>query len=360
MIRPVVQLLISAAVGASVAACQEPAAAVRPAARPVLVTHVAYEQRIPDRAFVGTVRPRIESDLGFRVAGKVARRLVSPGDQVKAGQALATLDDADLKLQREQADAELRAAGASLTQAQAELDRVSTLRKAGWSTAAGYDRQKAVTEEARSRVIRAERALHLARNSLSYATLLADADGVVTATQIEPGQVVAAGQAAIRLARTNHKEAVVAVPEALVERLRGSTASVSLWAGTGARYNASLRELSPSADPATRTYLARYTIQNAGDDVQLGMTTTVTVAAPATGRIARLPLSALYNQGDGPAVWVVGEGGTLTLKPVTVAALETRDVLISSGLDDGEQVVSLGVQKLDAGQTVRVVQALQF
>jgi len=360
MSRPLARLLISAALAAGVAACQEPAAATRPAARPVLITRVAYEQQTPDRTFVGTIKPRIESDLAFRVGGKVARRLVTTGDRVKVGQALAILDDADLKLQREQAEAEIRAASASLTQAQAELDRVSTLRKAGWSTATSYDRQKAATEEAHGRLIRAERALHLAQNTLSYATLLADADGVVTATQIEPGQVVAAGQSVIRLARTGDKEAVVAVPEALIERLGGSIASVSLWAGTGTRYPASLRELSPSADPASRTYLARYAILNAGSEVQLGMTATVTIAAPARDRIARLPLSALYNQGDGPAVWVVGEGGTLTLKPVTVVALETRDVLISGGLDDGEQVVSLGVQKLDAGQKVRVVQALQF
>jgi RND family efflux transporter MFP subunit len=121
-----------------------------------------------------------------------------------------------------------------------------------------------------------------------------------------------------------------------------------------------LRELSPSADPATRTYLARYTIQNAGPEAQLGMTASVTIGAPAAERVARLPLSALYNQGEGPAVWVVDDEGKLTLKPVTVASLEAREVLIAGGLEDGEQVVSLGVQKLDAGQKVRIVQALQF
>jgi RND family efflux transporter MFP subunit len=358
--RIAIQLVASAALATIVAACQEPAAATRQAERPVLVTRVVYEQRTPDRTFVGTVRPRIESDLGFRVGGKVARRLVTTGDRVKAGQALATLDDTDLKLQREQAEAEIRAAAASLAQAEAELKRISTLRNAGWSTATGYDRQKALTEEARERRVRAERALALAQNALSYATLSADADGVVTATQIEPGQVVAAGQPAVRLARTGEKEAVVAVPEALVEHLRGGTATVTLWADGGRHYAASLRELSPSADPVTRTYLARYTIQKAGDDIQLGMTATVSLRAAGTDRIARLPLSALYNQGQGPAVWVVGEGGTLALKPVTVATLEARQVLISAGIEEGDEVVALGVQKLDAGQRVRVVQALQF
>lgn len=360
MPRPIPRLLTAAALVIGLAACQEPSAATPPVERPALVTRVAYEQRIPDRTFVGTVKPRIESDLGFRVGGKVARRLVTTGDRVKAGQVLATLDDADLKLQREQAEAEIRAADASLAQAEAELGRISTLRKSGWSTVTGYDRQKAATEEARGRLIRAERALSLAQNALSYAALTADADGIVTATQIEPGQVVAAGQPAVRLARTSEKEAVVAVPEALVEQLRGGTATVGLWAGAGTRYAATLRELSPSADPATRTYQARYTIAAAGDEVQLGMTAVVTVHAAGRDRIARLPLSALYNQGDGPAVWVVGDGGTLALKPVTVASLEARDVLIADGLADGEQVVALGVQKLDAGQKVRIVPALQF
>jgi hypothetical protein len=121
-----------------------------------------------------------------------------------------------------------------------------------------------------------------------------------------------------------------------------------------------LRELSPSADPVTRTYQARYTIAGAGDSVQLGMTAVVTVGAAASERVARLPLSALYSQGDGPALWVVSDDGTLALKPVTIAALEAREVLIAGGVDEGEQVVSLGVQKLDAAQKVRIVQALQF
>ncbi|HEY7384906.1 MAG TPA: efflux RND transporter periplasmic adaptor subunit [Beijerinckiaceae bacterium] len=359
MSGPLIRLFAATLVG-GLAACQEPTAATRPPERPVLVSRVVYQQRIPDRSFVGTIKPRVESDLGFRVAGKIARRLVSAGDRIKAGQALATLDDADLRLQREQAEAEIRAAGASLAQAEAELGRIATLRKAGWSTVTGYDRQKAATEEARGRLVRAERALALAQNALSYAALVADADGVVTATQIEPGQVVAAGQPAVRLARTDEKEAVVAIPEALVEQLRSGTASVSLWADAGTRYAARLRELSPSADPVTRTYQARYALLGAGDEVQLGMTAAVTVGAPGGARVARLPLSALYNQGNGPSVWVVSEGGALALKPVTIAALETREVLVAEGIDDGDQVVSLGVQKLDAGQKVRIVQALRF
>jgi RND family efflux transporter MFP subunit len=285
---------------------------------------------------------------------------VQVGDRVKAGQALATLDEADLRLQQEQADAEIRAAGAALAQAEAELKRIATLRSEGWSTASGHDRQKAAAEEARGRLIRGERALSLARNALSYATLVADADGVVTATQVEPGQVVTIGQAAVRLARTGEKDAVVAIPEILVGQVREGAVSVALWSDPDRRLPARLRELSPSADAATRTYLARYALTEAGDTAQLGMTATVTIDAPADARVARLPLSALYNDGAGPAVWRVASDGQLVLSPVTVAAYEARDVLIASGVDEGAPVVSLGVQKLDPGQKVRVVEALRF
>ncbi|HEX5868510.1 MAG TPA: efflux RND transporter periplasmic adaptor subunit [Beijerinckiaceae bacterium] len=353
-------LLPALALPLALAACQEEPAAVAKPDRPVLVQTVAFEPRTPERSFVATIRPRVESDLGFRVAGKVARRLVQVGDRVKAGGALATLDEADLRLQQEQADAEIKAAGAALTQAEAELKRIATLRSEGWSTASGFDRQKAAAEEARGRLVRGERALSLARNALSYATLVADADGVVTATNVEPGQVVTIGQAAVRLARTGEKDAVVAIPEILVGQVREGTASVALWSDPDRRLPARLRELSPSADATTRTYLARYALTDAGDAAQLGMTATVTIGSPADARVARLPLSALYNDGAGPAVWRVASDGALVLSRVVVAAYEARDVLITGGVDEGVPVVSLGVQKLDAGQKVRVVEALRF
>jgi RND family efflux transporter MFP subunit len=345
---------------ALLAGCQaETKEAARPE-RPVLAQTVKFEPRTPERTFVATIRPRIESDLGFRVPGKVARRLVNVGDAVRAGDTLALLDETDLRLQIEQAEAEMRAATAALAQAEAELKRIVTLRNDGWSTASGYDKQKATVEEARGRVVRAERALSLAQNAHSYATLVSDADGIVTATQIEPGQVVAAGQPAIRLARLAEKEAVVAIPEALIARVRDGTASVALWSNPDKRYEAKLRELSPSADPATRTYLARFSIPKAGAEVQLGMTATVTVGDAATAQVVRLPLAALYNQGSGPAVWVIDVDGRPVLRPVTVTSYEANDVLVSGGLSEGDRVVTLGVQKLDPGQRVRIVQALQF
>jgi RND family efflux transporter MFP subunit len=347
-------------VAATLAGCEAtPQEAAKPD-RPVLVQSVAFQARTPERTFVATIRPRIESDLGFRVPGKVARRLVSVGDTVKAGQELAALDATDLRLQREQAEAEVKAAAAALHQAEAELQRITTLRGQGWSTTATFDRQKSVTEEARGRMARAERAVLLADNALSYATLAADTDGVVTATQIEPGHIVDTDKVAIRIAHLSEKEAVIAVPEAQIAAVRTGAASLSLWSKPDHRYEATLREFSPSADPATRTYLARFSIPNADEQVRLGMTGTVTISETAAAEVARLPLSSLHNQGSGPAVWLVGVDGRPVLRPVTVAAYQSHEVLITQGVSEGDRVVILGAQKLDPGQRVRIVEALRF
>jgi RND family efflux transporter MFP subunit len=322
---------------------------------------VHFEPQVSDRSFVGTIRPRIESDLGFRVGGKVSKRLIEVGTRVYAGQALATLDEADLNLQAEQAEAELRAATGVLAQASAAETRAKELRQKGWSTDAQLDQAKAAGDEARARLNRAERSVELTKNSLSYATLVADAAGVVTATLIEPGQVVTAGQTAIRVARLAEKEVVVAIPETLLTRAKSGDARVSVWSEPDKIYVAKLRELAPSADAATRTYLAKFSIPEAGDAVQLGMTATLTLSDPASERVARLPLSALFNQGDGASLYVADGGtGVITLKRVTVKSYERNDVLISGGVDEGENVVAIGVQKLDPAQKVKIVSSLSF
>jgi len=173
----------------ALAACDPMTAQPTVPARPVLVTNAHYESQVSERNFVGTVRPRIESDLGFRVAGKVAKRLVEVGTLVEAGQPLALLDEADLALQAEQAAAELSAANGVMSQATAAEARAKELRQKGWSTDAQLDQAKAAADEARARLNRAERSVELTKNSLSYARLVADAPGVVTATLIEPGQL---------------------------------------------------------------------------------------------------------------------------------------------------------------------------
>src|ERR1700731_2364706 len=349
-----------AALAVVLTGCNDQVAEKPVESRPVLVATVHYEAQSRSRSFAGTIRPRIEADMGFRVPGKVAKRLVEVGQTVDLGQPLATLDEIDLKLQAEQADAEFHAATGVLAQAAATETRAKDLRVKGWTTDAQLDQAKAAADEARARLNRAERSVELTKNSLSYATLVADTRGVVTATLIDAGQVVASGQTAIRVARFAEKEAVVAIPETLLGRAKEGTASVTLWSEPDKKYAAKLREVAPSADPATRTYLAKFSLPDAGDSVSLGMTATLTLADPATPRVARLPLSALYSQGGDPSLYIVDSNGDVALKPVTVKSYESNNVVISGGVDEGAKVIALGVQKLDPAQKVRVVSSLSF
>jgi RND family efflux transporter MFP subunit len=339
------------------AGCEANTAPAPRAERPVQVQRATFEARDVAREFVGVVRARYETDLGFRVAGKIVTRVVNVGDVVRAGDIVARLDPRDPKLQLESAEAELSAATSSLGQAAADLARYTTLRERGYASVADFDRKKAAKDEAEGRLERARRALELARNQLGYAELRADADGVITATLAEPGQVVAIGQPVARLAHRGEKEAVVALPETWLGEARKSAASVRLWSDRDRSFDARLRELSPQADPATRTYAARFTIDQADDTVAFGMTATVTLSHAADRRVARLPLSAILNRGSGPAVYLVDETNALQLQPVTVASFTQDVALVTSGLRDGDKVVTLGVQKLEAGLTVRAVSA---
>jgi RND family efflux transporter MFP subunit len=338
------------------AACQAETAPAPKADRPVQVERVAFSDGRASRDFVGVVRARYETDLGFRVAGKMVTRLVSVGDRVRRGDVIARLDAQDFTLQVASAEAELAAATSSLAQAAADYERYSTLKTRGYASVADFDRKKAANDEALGRLERARRALELARNQLGYADLEADADGVITATPAEPGQVVAAGQPVARLAHRGEKEAVVALPETWLAEARAAKASVRLWADREKSFSARLRELAPQADPTTRTYAARFPIDGADDGVAFGMTATVTLTPAADARVARLPLSAVLNRGRGPAVYVVDADGRLVERPVTIAAYEEDAALVTGGLSEGERVVTLGVQKLDAGRKVRIVE----
>jgi RND family efflux transporter MFP subunit len=341
---------------ALLAGCGDQAtSATSKAARPVLVSRVEFQTEDGSRDFVGVVRARHETDLGFRVAGKIVTRTVNVGDRVHAGDEVARLDPQDLKLQVESAEAELAAATSNLTQAAADLERYTTLKARGYASFADFDRKQAANDEAQGRLERAKRALDLARNALGYADLKADADGTITATLAEPGQVVAIGQAVARVARRGEVEAVVALPETWLGEAPTSRASVRLWANPKRRFAARLRELSPQADPTTRTYAARFTIENPDDTVALGMTATVTLSHAIDTAFAKLPLSAILNRGSGSSVYVVGPSGELELRPVKVASFTEGEALVTSGVSDGDRVVSLGVQKLAAGEKVHTI-----
>jgi RND family efflux transporter MFP subunit len=353
-------LLLAALLGGCNSAAQEPETARQAPDRLVLVAPVHYTGTGQSRSLAATIRPRIESDLGFRVAGKVARRLVQNGDVVRKGQALLVLDTNDLQLQLEQAQADVRAATTTLAQAEADEKRATTLEHSGWQTPANLDKARAAAAEARGRLTRGQRQVELATNALNYATLEADADGIITATPVEPGQVVLSGQPAVRLAHTGEPEALVAVSETFVERARAATGSMTLWSLPDRKYEVKLRELSPAAESATRTYAARYTIVNPDDAVRLGMSATVSLTQGEDASAARLPLTAVFNHGRGPSVWVVSDAGKLTARGVTIARYEGQTVLIASGVNEGENVVTLGVEKLDEGLVVRPTQSLSF
>lgn len=339
-----------------VAGCQAETATVPEARRPVQVQTVAFTSREKARDFVGVIRARYETDLGFRVGGKIVARLVNAGDRVRAGDVIARLDPADLKLQVESAEAEWNAAKTNLAQASADLERYTTLKSRGFASIAEFDRKQAARAEADGRLERARRALDLARNQLGYAELKADADGVITATLAESGQVVAVGQAVARLARRGEREALVALPETWLAEAREAKATVRLWSEPDRSFAAKLRELSPQADPATRTYAARFTLIDPDDTVALGMTATVQLVRVADQPSVKLPLSAILNRGDGPAVFVVTDANTLALRPVHLASFNEETAFVTDGLRPGETVVTLGVQKLAAGAKVRTVE----
>jgi RND family efflux transporter MFP subunit len=325
--------------------------------RPVQVQKVAFEPGDVNREFVGVVRARYETDLGFRVAGKIIARAVNVGDRVRAGDVVARVDAEDFKLQVESTRAELSAAMSSVAQTAADELRYRTLRERGYAAVADYDRKKTAKDEADGRLERAQRALDLARNQLTYSELKADADGVITATMAEAGQVVAIGQGVVRLAHRGEKEALVALPETWLGEARQSVASVRLWSDPKRRFAAQLRELSPQADAATRTYAARFSIADPDDVVALGMTAIVTLSHMSEDDVVKLPLSAIINRGSGPSVYVVARDGELSLQPVTLASFTADTALVTGGVQDGDKVVTLGVQKLIAGQRVRTIDA---
>src|SRR4051795_8382047 len=302
--------------------------------RPVQVQRISYDNENASREFVGVVRARYQTDLAFRVGGKIVARLVNVGDRVKAGDIVARLDPQDLKLQAESAEAEFGAATSNLTQAIADLERYTKLRTSGYASVADFDRKKWTKDEAEGRLERAKRALDLARNQLGYSDLKADADGVITATMAEAGQVVAIGQAVAQLAHRGEKEAVVALPETWLGEVRQTKAKVRLWSGGDRVHEARLRELSPQADAATRTYAARFTILDADEAVAYGMTATVTLSRPGEENVAKLPLSSVLNRGTGPSVYVVDDGGALALRKVTVASFNGDVALVTSGVSD--------------------------
>ena len=296
--------------------------------------------------YSGEVHARHETALSFRIAGKIIERLVDAGAKVEAGQIIARLDAADTGLQK-------NSSAAQLQMAEDELKRNRELRDKGFISQAVMD-----SKEASFKVAKAQD--ELARNQNAYTSLLADHAGVVLATLADVGQVVNAGQAIIQLARDGEREVLVAIPESRFTSLKiGMPAEIEISTeGLEApkKYTGRLRELSPAADSASRTYAARVTLINADEQVALGMTARVRFGNSGKLKGQLVPLSALFQQGENPAVWLVAQDSSVSLRPVKVAAYLDDGALLTNGVAAGDRIVSAGVHKLTAGEKIKVME----
>lgn len=305
--------------------------------------------------FPGEVRARVETRLAFRVGGKIIARKVDPGALVKRGQVLMQLDPQDLQLVQAQANAGLRSAESNLALAQAERSRYQGLRQKNFVSQAVLDAKEAAYQAAQASHDQALAAYKNQLNQTGYSTLVANVDGVVTGIDAEVGQVVAAGSPVMRVAQIGEKEIVIGIPEDKVDALRRVTdVRVRIWAHPNTIIAGKIRELSPVADPATRTYTAKIAIPDAPVDVRLGMTATVAFAARSPSAMLKVPLTAIFQQKDTTAVWVV-EHGAVRMAPVRLAAAAGNDILLAGGVTPGQTVVTAGVHSLKPGQKVKIL-----
>ncbi len=332
------------------AACSEPPP---PAAAPKLVrtlTVGAGDTALDGagRSYSGEVRARIETTLGFRVAGKIVERRADLGQAVKAGQVLARLDPTDAGLQVTQAEAQRALAAA-------DVARYRDLKAKNFISASALDARETAFKAAEAQA-------QLSKNQAAYTTLVAERNGVIGQVLAEPGQVVSVGQAVFRLAPDGEREIAIALPEGEVAGFKlGQAAEVSFWAAGGAAgkmLTGHLREVSPVADPVTRTYAARVSLKGADPLLPLGMSATVRFPSGTPGATRLMvPLTAIFQQGKQPAVWKVGADNAVSLQRISVAAYTDSGAVVVDGLAGGEQIVAAGVNLLTAGEKVRVAVA---
>lgn len=341
---------------AVLAACSKPEPAPAPV-RAVRTLTVAPQSAGGVQEYAGEVRARTESRLGFRVGGKIVRRDADLGDNVKAGQLLAQLDPQDLRLGQEAAKAALSAAQVNHDQAAADFKRFKELRDQGFISSAELERRETALKAALAQLEQARAQSSVQGNQAAYASLLADAKGVITAVEAEPGMVVAAGTPVLRLAHDGPRDVVFAVPEdklALIRQLAGVPGrfSVKLWGDDSTALPASIREISAAADPVTRTFLVKADVGKA--PVKLGQTATVRVELPQTAGVTKLPLTALKEEQGRSIVWLVDrQSMTVRAQAVQVAGADGNDAVITGGLQAGQVVVTAGVHVLNPGQTVK-------
>ncbi|HEY4249790.1 MAG TPA: efflux RND transporter periplasmic adaptor subunit [Roseomonas sp.] len=320
---------------------------------PLVRTAVVRPATAPERGFTGIVTARVQSNLGFRVQGKVTERLVDTGQRVRAGQPLLRIDPRDLGLAMTARENAVAAARALAVQATADEARYRSLLASGWAPRQRYEQARAALDSANAQLAAATAEAEVARNETGYAVLTADADGTVVETLAEPGQVVAAGQAVVRLAHAGAREASVNLPETARPAI-GSPAQASLYGDAAGRSAARLRQISDAADPMSRTYEARYVLEGTAAAAPLGATVTVWVPTGAATQEAEIPLGALFDDGRASGAWIVDAAtSTVVFRPVAVRRL-AQETAIVTGLAPGDRVVALGAQLLYPGAPVRL------
>jgi RND family efflux transporter MFP subunit len=305
--------------------------------------------------FSGEVRARVESRLGFRVGGKIVSRKVDVGSIVTKGQMLMQLDPQDLRLSQAQSLAALRAAETSRDFAKAELKRYQDLKAQNFVSQTILDGKDSAYKSAQANVDAAQAAYRGQANQAGYSNLVADVDGVVTAVDAEAGQVVAAGTPVVRVAKSGEKEIVIGIPEDKVDTLKLiPEVRVRLWASPTHSVPGKIREISPAADPATRTYTVKVSIPEGLGEAKLGMTAVVQFTSKTAEPVIKVPLTALFYDRNATSVWVV-ENGAVKLAPVTPAGVAGNDLVLSGGVKAGQTIVTAGVNLLKPGQKVKIL-----
>lgn len=352
---PTAIVLVSSVLALALSGCSKEAPAPTPE-RAVRTLVVSETGGVIEREFSADIRARSESRLGFRVPGKISRRLVELGQAVRAGQVLGQLDPQDLRLQQDAARAGLAAAEANAIQAAADLKRFKELKAQGFISEAELDRHNTMATAAEASLRQARAQAGVQSNQTSYAALVADAPGVITAVDMEPGQVVNAGMPVLTLAHDGPRDAVFAVPEDMGQAVRGlvgkkDAIKVRRWGGQE-WVPATVREVAAAADPLTRTFQAKADVGKAG--FELGQSASVAFNTPV--RVAggvRIPLYALAERDGHSMVWVL-DGSSMTVKPVPVVTGDVTGnvILVAKGLTPGQEIVTAGVHALNPGQKV--------
>jgi multidrug efflux system membrane fusion protein len=340
----------------TVAGCSKPEPAPEPVRSVKLIT-IATSANDGEQVFAGDVRARVESRLGFRVGGKILKRQAEIGQLVKAGEPLAQLDPQDLRLAADAARAQAAAARTNRDLASADFKRYAALKAENFISGAELDRREATLKSAQASLDQAQAQLAAQGNQAGYAVLRADAPGVITGVDAEPGQVVAAGAPVVRLAQDGQRDAVFAVPEDQVRRFAtGQSVEVRTWSNPSAPpIAARVREVGAAADPVTRTFTVKVALDGAA--LPLGSTVSITATGVDSGGKARIriPTSALRRDGEKTTVWLLDEP-TMTVheQTVVVSGIDGNDVTIQSGLKPGMRIVAAGVHVLAPGQKVLV------